>query len=449
MFTTRVLSAYQRARLTAFLDPSADPEGIGYQTRQVRVAISQGGWFGQGLFAGPQTQGGAIPFQQTDFVFSVAGEEWGFLGAAGLVVLDRVPHPAHPAGGRRAATRSGSWSASGVAVWFAVQAFENIGMNLGIMPVTGLPLPFLSYGGSSMFAAWLALGPGQQRPPGRSGPPPLTRYVWVRVRPRRPRRGPSRRGCRAGSGLSGWSPCSGATPARPGGWGRGREPAAPEPSPGAAPGRAAGSATRRRRGPPARCASSAAQNETRGGPPTGPNSRVSHLRGRRSRPGAEANTSPTRSAGVTEGLPGQPVTERHEDVGDVDADRGQLDVLGVRPVGCRPTGGASEASTWPDATASIPSGGSSSTRLSSRSYSSAATRDRAGATSPRTAVENAASRSRPPTTDPGRVEVGLDLLHPVQEVGTLVGQALAVVGEQVTPGRSAPARPTRSAAPAS
>ncbi len=112
MFTTRVLSAYQRARLTAFLDPSADPEGIGYQTRQVRIAIGQGGWFGQGLFQGPQTQSGAIPFQQTDFVFSVAGEEWGFLGAAGRGRPRRVPHPAHPAGGRRAVTRSGSWSAS-------------------------------------------------------------------------------------------------------------------------------------------------------------------------------------------------------------------------------------------------------------------------------------------------------------------------------------------------
>ena len=99
MFTTRVLSAYQRARLTAFLDPSVDPEGIGYQTRQVRIAIGQGGWFGQGLFQGSQTQSGAIPFQQTDFVFSVAGEEWGFLGAAGVVVLVVFLILRHPARG--------------------------------------------------------------------------------------------------------------------------------------------------------------------------------------------------------------------------------------------------------------------------------------------------------------------------------------------------------------
>jgi rod shape determining protein RodA len=157
MFTTRVLSAYQRARLTAFLDPAADPEGIGYQTRQVRIAIGQGGWLGQGLFQGPQTQSGSIPFQQTDFVFSVAGEEWGFVGAAGVVVLVVFLILRTLLVGSRS-DPFGQLVCVGVAVWFAVQAFENIGMNLGIMPVTGLPLPFLSYGGSSMFAAWLALG---------------------------------------------------------------------------------------------------------------------------------------------------------------------------------------------------------------------------------------------------------------------------------------------------
>ena len=157
MFTTPVLSAYQRARLTAFLDPSADPEGIGYQTRQVRQAIGSGGWSGQGPFQGVQTQAGAIPFQQTDFVFSVAGEEWGFLGAAGIVVLLGFLVLRSLLVGARS-DPFGQLVCVGVAVWFGVQAFENVGMNLGIMPVTGLPLPFLSYGGSSMFAAWLALG---------------------------------------------------------------------------------------------------------------------------------------------------------------------------------------------------------------------------------------------------------------------------------------------------
>ena len=157
MITTRILSAYQRARLTAFLDPSVDPEGIGYQTRQVRLAIGSGGWSGQGLFEGAQTQRGVIPFQQTDFVFSVAGEEWGFLGAAGIVVLLGFLVLRSLLVGARS-DPFGQLVCVGVAVWFGVQAFENVGMNLGIMPVTGLPLPFLSYGGSSMFAAWLALG---------------------------------------------------------------------------------------------------------------------------------------------------------------------------------------------------------------------------------------------------------------------------------------------------
>jgi rod shape determining protein RodA len=156
-FTTPVLSTYQRDRLRAFLDPSLDPQGIGYQTRQVRIAIGSGGLTGQGLFEGRQTQGGSIPYQATDFVFSVAGEELGFLGAAGLVVLIGFIVVRAAVVARRA-DAFGRLVALGVAVWFGVQAFENIGMNLGLTPVTGLPLPFVSYGGSSMVAAWLAVG---------------------------------------------------------------------------------------------------------------------------------------------------------------------------------------------------------------------------------------------------------------------------------------------------
>jgi len=156
--TTPVLDPYQRDRLTAFLDPGADPQGIGYQTRQVRLAIGSGGWWGQGLFHGGQTQGGFIPFQQTDFVFSVAGEELGFVGAAGLILLVGFLILRSVMVGARSADPFGRLVAVGVGVWFAFQAFENIGMNLGITPVTGLPLPFVSYGGSSMFVCWLALG---------------------------------------------------------------------------------------------------------------------------------------------------------------------------------------------------------------------------------------------------------------------------------------------------
>jgi rod shape determining protein RodA len=156
--TTPLLSDYQRDRLTAFADPGADPQGFGYQTRQVRIAIGSGGWQGQGLFEGRQTQGGFIPYQQTDFVFSVAGEELGFLGAAGLLVLLGFVVLRTVLVAARAQDAFARIVAVGVATWFLVQVFENVGMNLGLTPVTGLPLPFLSYGGSSMFACWLAVG---------------------------------------------------------------------------------------------------------------------------------------------------------------------------------------------------------------------------------------------------------------------------------------------------
>ncbi|NMM24624.1 MAG: rod shape-determining protein RodA [Phycicoccus sp.] len=156
--TTPLLSPYQRDRLVAFANPSADPQGIGYQTRQVRIAIGSGGWQGQGLFEGRQTQGGFIPFQQTDFVFSVAGEELGFLGSAGLLLVLGFLVVRALIIAARAKDSFGRLVAIGVACWFTFQVFENVGMNLGIMPVTGLPLPFVSYGGSSMFAGWLALG---------------------------------------------------------------------------------------------------------------------------------------------------------------------------------------------------------------------------------------------------------------------------------------------------
>ncbi|MFC6009249.1 rod shape-determining protein RodA [Angustibacter luteus] len=155
---TNVLDTYQKDRLTAFADPSVDPRGIGYQTRQVRIAIGSGGLDGQGLFHGTQTQGGFVPYQQTDFVFSVAGEELGFLGAATILLLEGFILVRGLLIAARAEELFGRLVAVGVVCWFTFQVFENVGMNLGIMPVTGLPLPFVSYGGSSMFASWLAIG---------------------------------------------------------------------------------------------------------------------------------------------------------------------------------------------------------------------------------------------------------------------------------------------------
>jgi rod shape determining protein RodA len=152
-----VLHDYQLARLKVFTDLDHDIQGVGYNLHQARIAIANGGLFGTGLFDGPQTNNGFVPEQQTDFIFSVAGEELGLVGAGLLIVLFgalcwrglRIA---------RAADDTGRLVAVGVVCWFAFQAFQNIGMNLGLTPVTGVPLPFVSYGGSSMFAQGLAIG---------------------------------------------------------------------------------------------------------------------------------------------------------------------------------------------------------------------------------------------------------------------------------------------------
>lgn len=153
-----VLDQYQLDRLLAFLDPEHDLQGTGYNTAQARIAIRGGGLIGQGLFHGNQTQGAFVPYQQTDFVFSVAGEELGLLGAGLLILLVGVVVWRGIKIARAARDPFGRLVATGVVCWFTFQAFENIGMNLGIMPVTGVPLPFVSYGGTSMFAAWIGVG---------------------------------------------------------------------------------------------------------------------------------------------------------------------------------------------------------------------------------------------------------------------------------------------------
>ena len=156
--TTPLLSDYQRDRLTAFADPSADPQGSGYQTRMVRLAIGSGGLWGQGFMEGERTQAGAVPYQLNDFVFSVAGEELGFVGATGLIVLLGFVVVRVLVVASRAPDQFGRLVGVGVATWLAVQVGQNVGMNLGLLPVTGLPLPFVSYGGSSMLVSWVAVG---------------------------------------------------------------------------------------------------------------------------------------------------------------------------------------------------------------------------------------------------------------------------------------------------
>ncbi|MFD6436875.1 rod shape-determining protein RodA [Streptomyces venezuelae] len=153
-----VLDDYQIARFAAFANPALDPAGVGYNTNQARIAIGSGGLTGTGLFKGSQTTGQFVPEQQTDFVFTVAGEELGFMGAGAILVLLGVVLWRACRIARETTELYGTIVAAGIIAWFAFQSFENIGMTLGIMPVAGLPLPFVSYGGSSMFAVWVAVG---------------------------------------------------------------------------------------------------------------------------------------------------------------------------------------------------------------------------------------------------------------------------------------------------
>lgn len=152
------VSEYQLNRLRSFIDPYADPQASGYQLRQARITIGSGGFLGKGLFDGPQTNGRFVPEQQTDFIFTVSGEELGFLGSSFILILFSVILMRGFAIAKRTNDQFGRLVAVGVVAWFSFQIFQNIGMTMGLMPMTGVPLPFLSYGGSSMFANMIAIG---------------------------------------------------------------------------------------------------------------------------------------------------------------------------------------------------------------------------------------------------------------------------------------------------
>ena len=153
-----VVSQYQIKRLQSFVDPSADPQQSGYQLRQARITIGSGGILGRGLFHGPQTNGRFVPEQQTDFIFTVAGEETGFVGSGLLLLFFGLFFWRAFLIARRTDDLFGRLVCVGVIAWFALQTFENIGMSMGLMPMTGVPLPFISYGGSSMFATLIGFG---------------------------------------------------------------------------------------------------------------------------------------------------------------------------------------------------------------------------------------------------------------------------------------------------
>jgi rod shape determining protein RodA len=153
-----LLKGYQLTRLTSFLHPEQDLAGSGYNGLQAKIAVGSGGLHGEGLFHGTFTGGNFVPSVQTDFIFTVAGEELGFVGCAVIVALLSFIVFRAIRAAQLAEDMFGLLVASGIAVWFTFQSFVNIGMTIGIMPITGLPLPFVSYGGSAIFADMIAIG---------------------------------------------------------------------------------------------------------------------------------------------------------------------------------------------------------------------------------------------------------------------------------------------------
>jgi rod shape determining protein RodA len=153
-----VLKQYQLDRLTAFANPKNDPQRTAYNLSQAKAAIGSGGMFGKGLFKGTQTNLSFVPEQQTDFIFTVVGEELGFVGAFTLLALFAVVVWRTWRTATLARDLFGTLLCVGVLSMFVFQIFENVGMTMGIMPITGIPLPFMSYGGSSTVACFAGIG---------------------------------------------------------------------------------------------------------------------------------------------------------------------------------------------------------------------------------------------------------------------------------------------------
>jgi rod shape determining protein RodA len=154
----KVLKAYQKARLTSFMNPDADPRGTGYQILQSKIAVGDGGVFGRGANQGTQTQGDFLPIPYTDFIFAAFSEEHGFVGAILVLLIYFLILMRLIQNAQTAADLPGSFLVMGVAAVLIFQIAVNVGMVLGLMPVTGIPLPLMSYGGSSVLFTFLALG---------------------------------------------------------------------------------------------------------------------------------------------------------------------------------------------------------------------------------------------------------------------------------------------------
>jgi len=152
------LKDYQKQRVSTFLQPTADPSGTGYNVKQAIIAVGSGGVSGQGLGGGAQSQGNFLPSSPTDFIFAVLAEKLGFVGALVAILLFVTVIIRMIIDASMAQDRFGSLLCVGIATMFVVHVFVNIGMNLGIMPVTGIPLPFISAGGTSLMVSLFAVG---------------------------------------------------------------------------------------------------------------------------------------------------------------------------------------------------------------------------------------------------------------------------------------------------
>jgi rod shape determining protein RodA len=157
-FQLGVIKEYQLDRIRAFLDRENTPADVRYNLDQAEIAVGSGGLFGQGYLHGRQTTLDYVPEQHTDFIFTVVGEEFGFLGAVLVLTLYALLLWRAIRIAFLSKDPFGTYLATGVAIMFAIQMFVNIGMVIGIMPITGIPLPFLSYGGSSMLASFMGVG---------------------------------------------------------------------------------------------------------------------------------------------------------------------------------------------------------------------------------------------------------------------------------------------------
>jgi len=156
--TGKFLKPYQKARLTSFINPDNDPQGSGYQIRQSLIAVGSGGIWGKGANKGTQTQGDFLPIPYTDFIFAAFCEEHGFIGALGVLLLYFLILMRLIQNAQTASDLPGTYIIMGVVSVIIFQIAVNIGMVVGLMPVTGIPLPLMSYGGSSILFTFLALG---------------------------------------------------------------------------------------------------------------------------------------------------------------------------------------------------------------------------------------------------------------------------------------------------